>query len=113
MRAQRFTEQEAKEIGSNVRILNDWADVMQALWEASIAFFKITDNKRVFPKNGENEILLGDEWIIKADLVNNEFVSVKLIDSEDSIEFMDMRYLGDVNPICKCVGVYLKQLINL
>jgi hypothetical protein len=101
------TDEEAKEVGVKKEVYQNWVDIMQALWTASIAFYRGMGSREMFfPKNGENEILIGNVFKISASMVNNSYVSVSLFERDK--ELVEIRYDGNVNPICQCLFLILK-----
>ena len=102
-----FSEQEAKELGIKKVLLDEWGEVMQAFWTASIAFYKLSNqNEEVFPVNKDNEILLGKHLKINASLINNKYVECYLYN--DDVELAMIRYQGNVNIICQCFFMIIK-----
>lgn len=78
-----ITDKEAKEAGVSKEVFQDWSDLMQAFWTAAITFYErnSTDKKeQLFPTQGENEIKIGDRFVINANMVNNSYVQANLID---------------------------------
>lgn len=106
-----FSEQEAKELGMKKELLEEWGEIMQAFWTASITFYKLSNqNEEVFPINKDNEILLGKHLKINASLVNDKYVECHLLN--DDIELATIRYQGNVNVICQCFFMIIKDIID-
>lgn len=108
---QTITDQDAKEAGVKKELYQDWIDVMQALWEASITFYVLMGrDKKYFPKQVNNEILIGPYHRIDCIMVNSSYVESRLWKAETQLA--EILYEGDVNPICQCFGIILKSSIN-
>lgn len=107
-----FTDKEANEAGIKKPLLDDWCDIMQALWTASIVLYKGMNNERLKPVNGENEILLGSEFVIKTSICNDSFLQVEFRSSDYKRSYCEFRYFGDVNTICKSLAIYLRDFIQ-
>jgi hypothetical protein len=99
-----ITDQELGDIPRS--LYNDWADLMQALWTASIAFYGVIKDERLLPKNGDNEIWLGKRYRLVSHFVNHRFITTTL--EYNGKELIDVRYFGDVNPVTLAVFAILK-----
>ena len=104
------TDKDVKESGLKREVYQDFIDVMQGLWEASIFLYKI-EGEKVFPKQCENEIHLGKLFTLTPSIVNGEFVEILLVNNET--EFVKVRYWGDVTSVAKCVFSVVKDLIAI
>lgn len=100
---------DAQEAGIKKEIYQDWTDVMQALWTASIHTYNMLGDV-VFPKNEENQIFLGNRWRIDAIMCNNSFVEARLWEGETQLA--EIRYTGNVTTICKCLFVIIKDSLE-
>lgn len=105
-----ITEADAAAVGVKREVYQDWADVMQAIWTAAIEFYKGAQKERYLPKNGENEILVGGEFRISANMVNNSYVDVNLY--YQGKEIVTIRYVVDVTTICICIFKIIKAVTN-
>ncbi len=104
-----ITDEEAKEVGIKKEVYQDWADLMQALWSASIVFYSATEivhGEKFLPKNEDNEIFIGDKYKINANFVNNSYVEACLY--EGNTQLAEIRFCGDVNAICLCFFVIIR-----
>lgn len=99
-----FTEQEAKEIGIPLKLANDWAKLMQALWTFCIKIHKFLPGL----KQGENEILFNG-FRLRTLFVNQSFLQINL-ESTDNKEYFSMRYINDIPTVKIVLGVVITSL---
>lgn len=106
-----FTSEEAKEIGEPLGLLNEWANMMQALWTESIDFYHHSGHLELTPKQGENEILIGEDYKICAHIVNSRYVDVELLKGKTVL--LNVRHFGDEAAICMVVFCVLRTEYSL
>ena len=101
-----ITEEEAKEAGVKREVLQQWSDVMQALWTAAIKTYEVSGDERLLPKQGGNEIIIGTQFRISSNMCNNSFVETELYIGK--MEIASIRYDGmTVTTLCKCIFIII------
>lgn len=97
-----FTETEAKELGVQKELLDQWMSLMQDIWRQSIQHYRLYDNDAgLCPKNGENEIIIGGMYRITAHIVNNKYIECDLRKGETQLAVV--RYTGSATPIFRVI----------
>lgn len=90
----------------DIKTFREWEYVMQSLWTAAIIFYKTINDKNLFPRAVDNEILIGNYYKIKSNMVNNSFVESELYFKD--VQLCEIRFTGNCNPVCQSIFLILK-----
>ncbi len=88
----KFTLEDSKELGMPIKLLDQWQDIMNALWATASSI----DPNNV-KNDGENSIVwqthMNVQWKISVKFINKSWLRIEL--EKNSTEILTLRYDGD------------------
>ena len=106
----KYTEQDAKEAGIPLKLMNDWGHLMQELWSWAIKM-RLPELKQV-----DGTISFRD-GSIQVNFCNNKFLEVNLDSHEDKpngsiISYVRLYYMGDPDSVKEIFSRVISDIIK-
>lgn len=89
-----FTEKDSKEMGIKLPLLNEWENIMDALW------IQANKDSKLKPKQGTNEIII-NKYKLGAYFINNSYLEVTVMEGDDDILRLRHKNINQTKKVIK------------